>query len=90
MIPDEKTDNVGQQELIELLYRMTKIDEETMTTTDANKEPEIIILEENPATEEGEIITLDDEDEDQKKDLEDGEITGESEESEVKFHRNFV
>lgn len=96
MIPDEKTDNVGQQKLIELLCRMAKTDEESVTTAEGNNDSEITIVEENPAVveeEEGEIITLDDDDdddEDQKREVEDGEITGESEESEVEFPEYFL
>jgi hypothetical protein len=87
MIPDVKNSNVGRQEFIDLLCRITKTDEEMTTTTNTNNEPEITIIEDNSAVEEGEIITLDDDDDDdddddEKKEVEDGEIT-ESQESDV-------
>lgn len=87
MIPEEKTDNDGEKELINLLYQMTKTDEGTTTTTAAaeNNQSEIIIVDDNSAVEEGEIIALDnddDDDDEQKKEVEDGEIT-ESQESDV-------
>ena len=84
MIPDEKTDNVGQQELIDLLYRKIQMNEEptaAATAAATNNESEITIIDDNSAVEEGEISALDNDDE-RKKEVEDGELT-ESEESEV-------
>jgi hypothetical protein len=79
MIPNVENSNVSRQEFIDLLCRITKSDEE-MTT---NIESEITIIDDNSTVEEGEIITIDDDDEnDEKKEIEDGEIT-ESEGSDV-------
>ena len=66
MIPDDKTSNVSRQEFIDLLCRMTT-------------EPEVTIIDDTTTVEEGEIITLDNDDDDieitNKKEIEDGEIT---------------
>jgi hypothetical protein len=70
MIPDEKTSNVGRQEFIDLLCRIKEADEEMAT------EPEVTIIDDTSAVEDGEIITLDDDIEiTNKKEIEDGEIT---------------
>ena len=86
MIPDVNNSNVSRQEFIDLLCRITKTDEQTTMTTNGDNhnanEPDVIISDDTPTVEEGEIITLDDGDEDDddvlitnKKDVEDGEIT---------------
>ena len=76
MIPDETNGDASRQEFIDLLSRMTKSDEPTT---------EITIVRDGPAVEDGEIINLasDDEDETGKNnDVEDGELS-ESSESDI-------
>ena len=86
MIPDGNQSNASRQDFIDLLSRITKADEETTTTIQesnghpqalGNEESEVIIIESQPTTEEGEIITIDDsEDVDSnKKEVEDGELS---------------
>lgn len=81
MITDVKNSNVSRQEFIDLLCRITNTEEETATN---KNEPDVQIIEDTSAIEEGEIITLDDDDDvtNNKKEVEDGEIT-ESEGSDV-------
>ncbi|CAF0883727.1 unnamed protein product [Adineta ricciae] len=99
MNPSSKCQLCGsRQEFIDLLCRITKSNDETSATTDAGiaamadtsvdiptNEPEVTVIDDTTAAEDGEIITLDDDDDDgeilpNKKEVEDGEIT-ESEES---------
>ncbi|UJR09779.1 hypothetical protein I4U23_014006 [Adineta vaga] len=86
MIPNEKTSSVSRQEFIDLLCRITKSSDEMPTaaamtaTNDQTNEPEITIVDDTPTIEEGEIITLDDDDKTtNKNEVEDGEITGSNE-----------
>lgn len=78
MITDVQNSSTGRQEFIDLLCRMTNPENE-MTTNNNTSEPDITIIDETKNIEEGEIITLDDDDEDgeitDKKEVEDGEIT---------------
>ena len=98
MIPDGNRSNGSRQDFINLLCRITKSDEATTTTSVqesnghaqelVNSDSEITIIESQPNAEEGEIITLDD-DEDansKKKEVEDGELS-ESPESDVSATR---
>lgn len=82
MIPDGENTNVGRQELIDLLCRITNTDDEIPITN--NDEQEVTIIDDNSTVEEGEIIAIDDDDDDDndKRELEDGELN-ESPESDV-------
>jgi len=79
MIPDEKTSSVSRQEFIDLLCRITKTNEEMTTTMngDNTNQREVTIIDDTSVVEDGEIITLDDDDDEitDKKEIEDGEIT---------------
>ncbi|CAF1143273.1 unnamed protein product [Rotaria sordida] len=83
MITDVKNSNVSRQEFIDLLCRITKTDEDMTThTNDDNNnnnnqnEPDVTIIDNTSIVEEGEIITLDNDDVIiNKKEIEDGEIT---------------
>ena len=96
MIPDGNQSNGSRQDFIDLLCRITKSDEATDVQESnghaqelVNSESEIIIIESQPNAEEGEIITIDDDEEDansKKKEVEDGELS-ESPESDVSAAR---
>ena len=84
MVTDVKTPTASRQEFIDLLSRITKPDEETTTIIDENNGRNVTINDNTLTMEEGEIITLNNDDNltDKKQEIEDGEIT-ESPESDV-------
>ena len=94
MTTDIKDSHAGRQELIDLLYRLTKSAKNMITTVDYQHQSNITISDEKSTVEEGEILTIDDDNNEDNanvnvKEIEEGEIA-ESPASDVcmKTHRS--